>query len=130
MDEGKNPNPPIYGVDEVDELKEHLREFINQLDNKSNDLVSRMTQLKKDLDSEGHELIEAEMQKASIAFHDAQWEYYQLLKKQSFERKHAAAMHHRREFAQKCLMSTLTTEAEDDLIVGMSGSLMPWECGK
>jgi hypothetical protein len=126
MDEGKNPNPPIYGVDEVEELKDELGEFIDELKTKSDDLVSRMTQLKTAL--EGHEPTETEMHEASISFHDAQWEYYQLLKKESFDRKHEEAMHRRREFAQKCIMSTLTTQAEDNLIVGMSGSL-PWECG-
>ena len=119
MDEGKNPNPPIYRVDEVDELKEELGEFIDELKNKSDDLVSRMTQLKMALD--GHEPTEAEMHEASISFHDAQWEYYQLLKKESFDRKHEEAMRRRREFAQ--------TEAEDYLICGMSGSRLPWECG-
>ena len=126
MDEGKNPNPPIYGVDEVEELKDELGEFIDELKTKSSDLVSRMTQLKTAL--EGHEPTETEMHEASISFHDAQWEYYQLLKKESFDRKHEEAMRRRREFAQKCIMSTLTTQAEDNLIVGMSGSL-PWECG-
>jgi hypothetical protein len=37
-------------------------------------------------------------------------------------------MQRKRAFAEKCIMSTLTTQADDDLIVGMSGSL-PWECG-
>lgn len=127
MDEGKNPNPPIYGVDEVEEFKEDLGEFIDELKNKSDELVSRMTQLKTAL--EGHEPTEAEMHEASISFHDAQWEYYQLLKKESFDRKHEEAMRRRREFAQTCLMSTLTTQADDDLICGMSGSRMPWNCG-
>jgi len=104
-----------------------LGEFIDELKNKSDDLVSRMTQLKTALDLKP--TTEAQMHEASISFHDAQWEYYQLLKKESFDRKHEEAMRRRREFAQKCLMSTLTTQAEDDLICGMSGSRMPWECG-
>ncbi len=128
MDEGKNPNPPIYGVDEVDELKQELSDFQIQLEleGAAADLISRISVLKTDL--EGHQPTEAEMRDASICYHDAEWEFYQFLKKRSFDRKHEEAMQRKRAFAEKCLMSTLTTQAEDDLIVGMRGSL-PWECG-
>jgi hypothetical protein len=128
MDEGKNPNATIYKVDEVDELKEELGGFLDQLALEgAADLISRLSVLKTDL--ERHEPTEAEMRDASICYHDAQWEFYQFLKKKSFDRKHEEAQQRKRAFAEKCLMSTLTNAAEDDLIVGMSGGRMPWNCG-
>jgi len=122
MDEGKNPNPPIYTVDE---LKEELSNFLGQLalESAAADLISRLSVLKTDL--ERHQPTEAEMRDASICYHDAQWEFYQFLKKKSFDRKHEEAR--KRALAEKWLMSTiLTSKAEDDLIAGMSGGRMPW----
>lgn len=121
MDEGKNPNATIYKVDELDELKEELDGFLDQLALEgAADLISRISVLKTDL--ERHEPTEAEMRDASICYHDAQWEFYQFLKKKSFDRKHEEAQQRKRAFAKKCF-------TEDDLIVGMSGGRMPWNCG-
>ena len=128
MDEGKNPNPHIYTVEEVDELKEDISEFLDQLKNEDgvDHLISRMTTLKSNLDQPN---TAAKMRDVSIEYNDTQWEYYQFLKKRSSVQKHEESMKRRRQFAEKCIMASLTSNREDDLISGMSGSQMPWNCG-
>ena len=128
MDEGKNPNPRIYKVDEVDELKDEISDFLEQLnsDDGVDHLTSRMTTLKSNLDQP---LTETKMCDASILYNDTHWEYYQVLKKKSSDRKHQETIERRRKFAEKCLLASLTSNAEDDLIMGMSRSRMPWNCG-
>jgi hypothetical protein len=128
MDEGKNPNPQIYTVDEVTDLKEEISEFLDQLKNEDGvgHLVARMSTLLSDLDQPQ---TQSKMVDASTLYNDIQWEYYQVLKKKSFDRKQKESMERRRLFAQKCIMSSLTSNREDDLIVGMSGSRFPWNCG-
>jgi len=128
MDEGKNPQPRIYSVKEIPEFKEDLASFIEQIssENGTVDLISKMTTLMSSLDQSA---ASSKMLEASIQLNDAHWEYYQILKKNSFDRKHKEAMERRRLFAQKHLMESLTSNAEDELIVGMSGSRMPWNCG-
>jgi hypothetical protein len=128
MDEGKNPNPHIYTVEEVDELKEDISEFLDQLKNEDgvDHLISRMTTLKSNLDQPN---TAGKMRDVSIEYNDTQWEYYQFLKKRSSVQKHEESMKRRRQFAEKCIMASLTSNREDDLISGMSGSQMPWNCG-
>lgn len=128
MDEGKNPNPRIYSVNESYELKEEISDFLQQLKTEEgvDHLISRLCKLESELDQS---LTESKMRDASIIYNDITWEFYQLLKKKSFDRKHIESMKRRRLFAEKCLMSSLTSNAEDDLIMGMSGSRIPWNCG-
>jgi len=128
MDEGKNPNPRIYKVDEIDELKDEISDFLEQLNSEDgvDHLTSQMTILKSNLDQP---LTETKMCDASILYNDTHWEYYQLLKKKSYDRKQQETIERRRKFAEKCLMASLTSNAEDDLIMGMSRSRMPWNCG-
>lgn len=125
MDKGKNPNIRIY---KVDELKEEISNFLQQLKTEDgfDHLISRMSKLESDLDQS---LTESKMCDASIIYNDTTCEFYQLLKKKSFDQKHIESMERRRLFAEKCLMSSITSNAEDDLIMGMSGSRMPWNCG-
>jgi hypothetical protein len=128
MDEGKNPNPRIYKVDEIDELKDEISDFLEQLNSEDgvDHLTSRMTTLKSNLDQP---LTETKMCDASILYNDTHWEYYQVLKKKSYDRKQQETIERRRKFAEKCLLASLTSNAEDDLIMGMSRSRMPWNCG-
>jgi hypothetical protein len=128
MDEGKNPNPRIYTVEEVDELKEEVSDFLDQLNSQDgiDHLISRMTTLKSNLDQS---ISPSKMREASILYNDIHWEYYQFLKKRSFDQKHEESMKRRRQFAEKSIMASLTSDEEDYLIMGMRGGRMPWNCG-
>ena len=128
MDEGKNPDPRIYGVDDVDELREEISDFLDELKNHDgiDHLISRMTTLKSNLDQS---ISPSKMRDASILYNDTHWEYYQILKKRSFDQKHEESMKRRRQFAEKCIMASLTSTKDDDLIMGMSRKRLPWNCG-
>jgi len=128
MDEGKNPNPRIYTIEELDEFKDEISDFLEQLNSTDgvDHLISRMTTLKSNLDEP---ISETKMCEASILYNDTHWDYYQVLKKKSFDRKQKETIEHSRKFAEHCMMASLTSNAEDYLIMGMSGSRMPWNCG-
>ena len=128
MDEGKNPNPRIYRVEEVEELKEEISDFLDELKNHDgvDHLISRMTTLKSNLDQPN---TASKMRDASILYNDTHWEYYQFLRKRSFDQKHEELMKRRRQFAEKCIMASLTSNKDDDLITAMSRKRMPWNCG-
>jgi hypothetical protein len=119
MEELKIRNPRIYSVDECDILRAEICDFTNQLkkEDRVDDLISRMTRLKYELDQL---LTESKMRDVSIQYNNAKQEFIQFLNKKSFDRK----------MLEKYLMDSLTSNKDDDdLIIGMSGDILPWSCG-
>jgi hypothetical protein len=119
MEEVKMRNPRIYSVDERDVFRSEISDLLNQLKNEDSvdNLISRMTRLKSDLDQP---LTEAKMRDVSIQYNDAKLESIHFFNKKSFDRK----------ILEKYLMDSLTSNNDDDdLIIGMSGDILPWSCG-
>ena len=118
MEEVKHLIPIIYSVHESEVLKEEICEFLNQLKNQDHvdDLISRMTRLKSDLDQP---LTESKMRDVSIQYNDSKLESIHFFNKKSFDRK----------MLEKYLMDSLTSNKDDNLIIGMSGDILPWICG-
>ena len=118
MEELKIRNPRIYSVDESDVLRAEICDFMNQFkkEDRVDDLISRMTRLKSDLDQP---LTESKMRDVSIQYNDAKLESIHFFNKKSFDLK----------LLEKYLMDSLTSNNDDDLIIGMSGDILPWSCG-
>ena len=118
MEEVKIRNPRIYSVDECDILRAEICDLLNQLKNEDrvDDLISPMTRLKSELDQP---LTGSKMRDVSIQYNDAKLESIQFLNKKSFDRK----------MLEKYLIDSLTSNKGDNLIIGMSGDILPWRCG-
>jgi hypothetical protein len=119
MEELKIRNPRIYSVDESDVLRAEICHLLNQFkkEDRVDDLISRMTRLKSDLDQP---LTESKMRDVSIQYNDTKLESIHFFNKKSFDRK----------LLEKYLMDSLTSNKDDDdLIIGMSGDILPWICG-
>lgn len=119
MEELKIRNPRIYSVDERDVFRSEISDLLNQLkkEDSVDNLISRMTRLKSDLDQP---LTESKMRDVSIQYNDAKLESIHFFNKKSFDRK----------MLEKYLMDSLTSNKDDDdLLIGMSGDILPWSCG-
>jgi hypothetical protein len=111
-------NPLIYSVNESKNLQQEICNFLNQLKNEEgvDHLITMMTKLKSDLDKS---LTESKMRDASNEYNEAKCQFIQFLEQKTVHRK----------ILEKSITDSLTSKAEDDLIVGMSGNRMPWFCG-
>ena len=97
MDEGKNPNPRIFMPSELHELQEYIKDFQEQMEDESTTLTCPTTDIRQHLAKlistmsllttalkHSEILTESDMHSASITFHDTEWEFFQIMKEQSY----------------------------------------------